>query len=52
MHALLEVPVFVLQLDRPVPVLIDQHYNAKALEDMILVVQVRYRIYRYFGSLY
>jgi hypothetical protein len=38
-HARLEVPVFVFQLDRDVPVLIDEHYNARALEDMIVVVQ-------------
>ena len=39
LHALLEVPVFVFQLDRDIPVLIDEHYNARALEDMIVVVQ-------------
>lgn len=38
-HALLEVPVFVFELDRDVPVLIDEHYNARALEDLVLVVQ-------------
>ncbi|MEW5314243.1 MAG: hypothetical protein WDW38_005754 [Sanguina aurantia] len=38
-HHRLEVPVFIFQLDRDVALLIDAHYNAKALEDMILVVQ-------------
>ncbi|KAF6255218.1 hypothetical protein COO60DRAFT_237950 [Scenedesmus sp. NREL 46B-D3] len=38
-HALLDVPVFVFELARDVPVLIDEQYNAKALEDLILVVQ-------------
>jgi hypothetical protein len=38
-HAQLEVPVFVFLLDRDVPVLIDEHYNGRALEDMIVVVQ-------------
>jgi len=38
-HALLEVPVFIFELDRDMPVLIDEHYNAKALEDLVLVVQ-------------
>lgn len=38
-HAVLEVPVFVFELDRDVAVLIDEHYNARALEDMVLVVQ-------------
>jgi hypothetical protein len=34
----LQVPVFVFLLDRDVPILIDEHYNARALEDMVLVV--------------
>eukprot|EP00879_Flechtneria_rotunda_P012231 GHRR01012773.1.p1 GENE.GHRR01012773.1~~GHRR01012773.1.p1 ORF type:complete len:1051 (+),score=372.66 GHRR01012773.1:153-3305(+) len=38
-HALLEVPVFVFELDRDVPVLIDEHYNARALEDLVVIVQ-------------
>lgn len=38
-HAVLEVPVFVFELERDIPVLIDEHYNARALEDMVLVVQ-------------
>lgn len=38
-HALLDVPVFIFELDRDVPVLIDEHYNARALEDLILVVE-------------
>ena len=33
-----QVPVFVFELDRDVAVLLDEHYNAKALEDMILVI--------------
>jgi hypothetical protein len=31
--------VFIFELDRDVPVLIDEHYNARALEDLILVVE-------------
>lgn len=38
-HAMLEVPIFIFELDRDIPVLIDEHYNARALEDMVLVVQ-------------
>lgn len=34
-----KVPVLIFQLERNTAVLIDEHYNAKALEDMILVVQ-------------
>ncbi len=30
--------VFVLQLERDTAVLLDEHYNARALEDMVLVV--------------
>lgn len=37
-HASISVPVFVFELDRDVPVLIDEHYNARAMEDMVLVV--------------
>lgn len=37
-HAVLDVPVFVFVLDRPHPVLLDAHYNARALEDMVLAV--------------
>jgi len=37
-HAVLDVPVFVFMLDRPHPVLLDAHYNARALEDMVLAV--------------
>jgi hypothetical protein len=37
-HAVLDVPVFVFVLDRPYPVLLDAHYNARALEDMVLAV--------------
>ncbi|EFJ49585.1 hypothetical protein VOLCADRAFT_89945 [Volvox carteri f. nagariensis] len=33
-----DVPVYVLQLERDAAVLLDEHYNARALEDMILVV--------------
>ncbi|GIL57470.1 hypothetical protein Vafri_12700 [Volvox africanus] len=33
-----EVPVYVLQLERDVAVLLDEHYNARALEDMVLVI--------------
>lgn len=35
----LQVPVFIFELDRDEPVLIDQHYNARALEDLVMVVQ-------------
>ncbi|KAJ9520835.1 hypothetical protein QJQ45_014031 [Haematococcus lacustris] len=38
-HAEHHVPVFVFEVHRDVAVLIDEHYNAKALEDMVLVVQ-------------
>lgn len=38
-YAFMQVPVFVFELDRDVAVLLDEHYNAKALEDMILVVK-------------
>ena len=34
-----QVPVFIFELDRDEPVLIDQHYNARALEDLVIVVQ-------------
>ena len=37
-HASLDVPVFVFQLHREVAVMIDKHYNARALEDMVLVI--------------
>ncbi len=33
-----DVTVYVLQLARDVAVLLDEHYNARALEDMVLVV--------------
>ncbi|KAG2501680.1 hypothetical protein HYH03_000182 [Edaphochlamys debaryana] len=33
-----DVPVYVLQMERDAPILLDEHYNARALEDMILVV--------------
>jgi hypothetical protein len=33
------VHVLIFELDRDVPVLIDEHYNARALEDLILVVE-------------
>ncbi len=36
---LAQVPIFVFEVQRDVAVLIDAHYNAKALEDMVLVVQ-------------
>ena len=35
----LEVPIFVLILDRDRPIFIDRHYVARALEDMVIVVQ-------------
>lgn len=38
-RATLQVPVFIFELDRDEPVLIDQHYNARALEDLVIVVQ-------------
>lgn len=42
-HVALTIPhrdvfVFVLQLERDTAVLLDEHYNARALEDMVLVV--------------
>ncbi|MCG8532093.1 MAG: hypothetical protein MI749_15710, partial [Desulfovibrionales bacterium] len=37
-HARLEVPIFVVSLDRDQPIFIDEHYIAKALDDMVLVV--------------
>lgn len=37
-HSQLHVPVFVFLLSRETPVLIDQHYNARALEDLVIVV--------------
>lgn len=33
-----EVAVYVLQLERDVAILLDEHYNARALHDMVLVV--------------
>jgi hypothetical protein len=33
-----DVPVYVLQLERDTAILLDEHYNARALDDMILVV--------------
>jgi hypothetical protein len=39
LHALLDVPILNFELDWDVPVLIDEHYNARALEDLILVVE-------------
>mmetsp|Transcript_38308 Transcript_38308/g.85303 ORF Transcript_38308/g.85303 Transcript_38308/m.85303 type:complete len:1048 (+) Transcript_38308:131-3274(+) len=38
-HTHLNVPIFIFELHRDWGVLIDEHYNAKALDDMILVVQ-------------
>ncbi|KAI8467147.1 MAG: hypothetical protein J3K34DRAFT_431559 [Monoraphidium minutum] len=38
-HAALEVPVFVFNLDRDIPILVDEHYNARALEDMIIIAE-------------
>ena len=38
-----QVPVFIFQLQRDTPVLIDEHYSAKALESMILVVMTSAR---------
>ncbi|GBF97200.1 hypothetical protein Rsub_10061 [Raphidocelis subcapitata] len=38
-HASLEVPVFVFNLDRDAPVLIDEHYNARALDDMVVIFE-------------
>lgn len=38
-HGTLEVPVFVLLLSRPIPVFIDEHSLAKALDNMVIVVQ-------------
>ena len=35
----LDVPIFVLILDRDRPIFIDRHYVARALEDMVIVVQ-------------
>lgn len=35
----LVVPVLIFQLERSTAVLVDEHYSAKALEDMLLVVQ-------------
>lgn len=32
------VPVFVFELSRDSAVMLDAHYNARALEDMVLVV--------------
>lgn len=34
----LHIPVFILTLDRATPIFIDQHYVAKALVDMVVVV--------------
>jgi hypothetical protein len=31
--------VFIFELDRDAPVLIDEHYNARALEDLVIVVE-------------
>jgi len=39
--ATLEVPVFLFSLDDEDPVLIDKHYTAKSLSNMVLVVQNR-----------
>jgi hypothetical protein len=33
------VPVFIFELDRDAAVLLDTHYNARALKDMVIVVQ-------------
>eukprot|EP00210_Caulerpa_lentillifera_P000043 g42.t1 len=38
-HGTLEVPIFILLLSRSVPIFIDQHSIAKALDNMIIVVQ-------------
>eukprot|EP00798_Chlamydomonas_sp_ICE-L_P013742 gene13741-19644_t len=35
----IDIPVIVLQLDRDAAILLDQHYNARSLKDMILIVQ-------------
>eukprot|EP00741_Cyanophora_paradoxa_P013509 tig00020693_g13044.t1 len=34
-----EIPIFLLSLDHELPVLIDREYQAKALEDMVVIVQ-------------
>lgn len=37
-HNRLEVPIFIISLDRDQPIFIDKHYVAKALDDMVIVV--------------
>ena len=39
LHTQLDVPIFVLILDRDRPVFVDRHYLARAMEDMVIVVQ-------------
>jgi hypothetical protein len=34
-----QIPVFIFEVERDTALLIDSHYNAKALPDMILVVE-------------
>lgn len=38
LHEHLEVPIFIFQLNRQHAILIDEHYNARAMEDLIMVV--------------
>jgi hypothetical protein len=39
LQALQSVPVFTFELDCDAHVLIDEHYSARVLEDLILVVE-------------
>jgi len=34
-----DVPIFIFSMDVPMPVFIDKHYQARALEDMVVAVQ-------------
>jgi len=34
-----DIPIFLFSMDAPLPVFIDKHYQAKALQDMVIAVQ-------------
>lgn len=35
-----DIPIFLFSMDVPLPVFIDKHYQARALDDMVIAVQV------------
>jgi len=45
-----DIPIFLFSMDVPLPVFIDKHYQARALDDMVIAVQVCVRV-RWGGGL-